>query len=100
MRVCQFHHRRILILIVGVNSLLNFTTKIILPYGILFVNPKEIFYHREYHTLTAKRIDGIILGSALSARKEVEALAYIISFVISVAASVIGYYICKWLGRK
>jgi len=26
-------------------------------------------------------------------------VAYIISFVISVAASVVGYYICKWLDR-
>lgn len=37
--------------------------------------------------------------SALSARKEVEFMTYIISFVLSVAASVVGYYICKWLDR-
>ncbi len=26
-------------------------------------------------------------------------MTYIISFVLSVAASVVGYYICKWLDR-
>ena len=40
------------------------------------------------------------LLSASSVRKEVELMAYIVSFVISVAASVAAYYICKWLDRK
>ena len=43
---------------------------------------------------------GIIkLLSASSVGKEVERMEYIISFVLSVMASVVGYYICKWLDR-
>ncbi len=38
--------------------------------------------------------------SASSVRKEVELVAYVASFVISVVASVVGYYICKWIDRK
>ena len=38
--------------------------------------------------------------SASSVRKEVELMEYIVNFVISVAADVIGYYICKWVDRK
>ena len=38
--------------------------------------------------------------SASSVRKEVELMEYIITFVISVAASVAGYYVCKWVDRK
>lgn len=38
--------------------------------------------------------------SASSVRKEVELMAIVTSFVISVAASVVGYYICEWLDRK
>ena len=37
--------------------------------------------------------------SASSARKEEELLEYIISFVLSVMASVVGDYVCKWLDR-
>ena len=37
--------------------------------------------------------------SALSARKEVERMEYLITFVLSVAASVAGNYIRKWLDR-
>lgn len=33
-------------------------------------------------------------------RKEVTYLEYIIAFLISVLASVVGYYICKWLDRN
>ena len=57
-----------------------------------------------YRTIIAKnlRFYAIINTlSALSARKEVEIMDYILSFVLSVAASVVGYYICKWLdGHK
>jgi len=43
---------------------------------------------------------GIIkLLSASSVRKEVELMVFIITFVSSVLASVVGYYICKWLDR-
>ena len=38
--------------------------------------------------------------SASSVRKEVDLMTLVTSFVISVAASVAGYYICKWLDRK
>lgn len=41
----------------------------------------------------------IYLLSTLSSRKEVFPVEYIIAFFISVAASVVGYYICKWLDR-
>nr|DAJ71887.1 MAG TPA: Protein of unknown function (DUF1494) [Inoviridae sp.] len=33
----------------------------------------------------------------LSSRKEVSVLELLVSFIISVIASVVGYYICKWL---
>ena len=33
----------------------------------------------------------------LSSRKEVRILELLVSFIISVIASVVGYYICKWL---
>ena len=33
-------------------------------------------------------------------RREVTYLEYIIAFLISVLASVVGYYICKWLDRN
>ncbi len=39
----------------------------------------------------------IFLLSTLSSRKEVYIMEPISSFVISVLASVAGYYICKWL---
>jgi len=49
-------------------------------------------------SLTKYFICGIIrLLSASSVRKEVERMEYIISFVLSVMASVVGCYICKWL---
>ena len=32
-----------------------------------------------------------------SSRKEVGAIAYIVDFLLAVAASVVAYYICKWL---
>ncbi|WP_227149193.1 hypothetical protein [Lacrimispora sp. 210928-DFI.3.58] len=35
----------------------------------------------------------------LSSRKEVMSVDYIVTFLISVLASVAGYYICKWLDR-
>ena len=38
--------------------------------------------------------------SASSVRKEVEHMGYIVSFVVSVMASIVGYYICKWIDRK
>ena len=38
--------------------------------------------------------------SASSVRKEVESVNVLISFVVSVAASVVGYYICKWIDRR
>lgn len=43
--------------------------------------------------------DILISLSALSARKEVERMEYIISFVLSVMASVAGNCISKWLDR-
>lgn len=38
--------------------------------------------------------------STLSSRKEVDLLEYISSFILSIAAGVICYYIGKWLDRK
>ena len=38
---------------------------------------------------------GLLL--TLSSRKEVSVLELLVSFIISVIASVVGYYICKWL---
>ena len=38
--------------------------------------------------------------SASSVRKEVELMAILISFLVSLAASVVAYYICKWLDRN
>ena len=35
----------------------------------------------------------------LSSRKEVMSVDYIVTFLISVLASVAGYYICNWLDR-
>ena len=40
-------------------------------------------------------IIGLLL--TLSSRKEVSVLELLVSFIISVIASVVGYYICKWL---
>ena len=50
-----------------------------------------------YNSLFA--CDIIFKLSTLSSRKEVFQLHYIISFILSVAASVVAYYICKWLDR-
>ena len=36
----------------------------------------------------------------LSGRKEVGTLEIVITFFVSVAASVVAYYICKWLDGK
>ena len=41
----------------------------------------------------------MIMLSTLSSRKGVIHLEYIIAFLVSVLASVAGYYICKWLDR-
>lgn len=41
----------------------------------------------------------IIILSALSARREVERMDYLIAFILSVVASVTGNYINKWLDR-
>ncbi len=41
--------------------------------------------------------DIIIPLSALSARKEVEHMDSIISFVLAIVARVVGHLICKWL---
>ena len=49
-------------------------------------------------TLSAPR--AIIILSASSVRKEVELMTYIISFVVSVMASVVGNYISKRIDRK
>lgn len=51
------------------------------------------------NTLTIKITSSILNKSASSVREEVELMVYIISFVSSVMASVVGYYICKWLDR-
>lgn len=37
--------------------------------------------------------------STLSSRKEVSYMDYIVAFLVSVAASVVSYFICKWLNR-
>lgn len=43
---------------------------------------------------------GTILNAAtLSSRKEVFQLENVIAFIISLAASVVSYYLCKWLDR-
>ena len=41
----------------------------------------------------------IMHTSASSVRKEVENLDYILSFVLSVTARIVGYFVCKWLDR-
>ena len=38
-----------------------------------------------------------IQAATLSGRKEVSLIDFLISFIISVEASVAAYYICKWL---
>ncbi len=41
---------------------------------------------------------GIIkLLSASSVRKEVERMNYLISFVVTITARIVGYFVCKWL---
>ena len=42
----------------------------------------------------------IMILSALSAGKEVESVEYILSFVMSVMARIVGYYAFKWLDRR
>ena len=42
----------------------------------------------------------MLLLSTLSSRKEVSLMEYILAFLISVLASIVGYYICKWLDRN
>jgi len=37
--------------------------------------------------------------STLSSGKEVIPIETVITFIVSVAASVAGYYICKWLDK-
>lgn len=41
----------------------------------------------------------MLLLSTLSSRKEVSLMEYILAFLISVLASIAGYYICKWLDK-
>jgi capsular polysaccharide biosynthesis protein len=38
-------------------------------------------------------------NSDLPSREEVKTLEIIIGFVVSVAAGIVSYYICKWLDR-
>ena len=38
-------------------------------------------------------------AATLSSRKEVFQLENVIAFIISLAASVVSYYLCKWLDR-
>lgn len=45
------------------------------------------------------RCDILIVLLTLSGRKEVTFLELLISFFLSVGASVVAYYICKWLDR-
>lgn len=40
-----------------------------------------------------------VLPFSLWQQREVIALSILVSFFVSVAASVAGYYICKWLDR-
>lgn len=42
----------------------------------------------------------MIAALLLWQQKEVDALEFIISFCMSVAASVVAYYICKWLDEQ
>ena len=55
---------------------------------------------RVVFSLTGVGICGIIGKSASSVWKEVGYMEYILTFFISVAASVVSYYICKWIDRK
>ena len=41
-----------------------------------------------------------VYAATLSGREEVRSLEILMSFVISVEASVAAYYICKWLDGK
>lgn len=40
-----------------------------------------------------------VLPFSLWQQREVNMVEYLIAFFVSVAASVAGYYICKWLDR-
>jgi len=37
--------------------------------------------------------------STLSGRREVDAVEYVLAFLVSIGAGVVSYYICKWLDR-
>ena len=63
------------------------------PFGVFFSYLNLAFF------LTIQPESSILNQSASSVRKEVELVEYIISFVLSVLASVVGYYICKWFDR-
>lgn len=41
----------------------------------------------------------ILLPFSLWQQREVIALSILVSFFVSVAAGIVGYYICKWLDR-
>lgn len=45
------------------------------------------------------KFDTIANAATLSSRKEVFQLENVIAFIISLAASVVSYYLCKWLDQ-
>ena len=61
--------------------------------------PTDLRHLQNLFLLKSVLFHDTITKSASSVRREVELMVYIISFVSSVMASVVGYYICKWLDR-
>lgn len=78
--------------IIKVKKITN-TPKIKFFRGVLFVNECQNI------STYFNKCDILIVLLTLSGRKEVTFLELLISFFLSVGASVVAYYICKWLDR-
>lgn len=88
--------RRFLIVLIALNYCHSIKIKKKTPFGVFFSYLNLAF---SCFFLTIQPESSILNQSASSVRKEVELVEYIISFVLSVLASVVGYYICKWFDR-
>lgn len=68
------------------------------PGGIIIIYPLRVFVKAFFlRILSGGGIMGVLATTPIRQRRGGALLEYIITFILSVAASVVSYYICKWL---
>lgn len=69
--------------------------------GIFIIYPLGVFVKTFFLRIVSRDgIIGVLATTPIRQRRGGALLEYIITFILSVAASVVSYYICKWLDDK